>query len=979
MQKNAEIYPRSVSDDPVPGSKFFIPGMAQSIKSKQTYSKPGGGARSSAPKRAGRAPGAGRGKSFKQPAPTFFRRVLRLIFNPVTFGIFAVALLGVFLTATYFWFEFSAKIDLLLSGEVFTHSAGIYSAPKTLKKGEKISKDELVEYLKSAGYVKKDRKADPARSRYDIRDGVLEIEPGDTAIIDGKRDFRTLKVKFSKNGKAVSEILDRESDEELKQTALEPEILSSIAAEGDGTRKVVSFEDLPPDLVKAVTVTEDRAFFEHYGVNFRGIARALWRRYDNESGNAALENQGGSSITQQLIKNLLLSPEKSLERKAKEAYMSIILETRLSKKEIFTLYANQIYLGQNHGVSIYGVGEAANVYFGKDVSALTLSEAAFIAGIIRSPNRYNPQKNPEKVEQRRNQVLDSMIEAKAVEEDEALNAKESKLVFRKTAAKKDLNGMPYFSQYAMQKLPEVVGDPEAVQHLRIYTTIDPDLQEIAYKTVNKRLARLEKFYKKEKRGNLNAALVAIRPKTGEIVAMVGGKNYLENQFNRATEAKRQPGSVFKPFVFAAAINTAYESNSRVITPATVYKDEKKVFTFNQDTYSPNNYGDYFSNENLTVRDALVKSKNVITVDIAMELNVGKVMNLAHKAGLPKVERAFPSMALGTAEATPLQMAEAYTTFANLGEKVSPVAIKRVTDGGGATITTAEGDKKNVLRPDVAYILNDMMKDVISRGTAAQAKGWGFTNVPGKKAFAGKTGTSRDGWFVGFTPEIVTAVYVGFDDGADLNMKGSDSAMPIWAEFMQAALREHPEWNGDWTKPASIREAEIDIRTGSVLRELADGEEAAAADDAKESALETENPSKITGEKLTPEQELKDIYVSNVPAEFRRVEIFISGTVPNRLLAPVPEEDFETNDSENNPAPTPTPFTTWQDAQREQKRDGAEDDADEPGETSSRADRITLMICPISNKRATARCPNLRSKVFARGTEPKEFCPIHDRS
>ncbi|MCB1024925.1 MAG: penicillin-binding protein, partial [Acidobacteria bacterium] len=406
-----------------------------------------------------------------------------MVFNPLTAAIAGLIMLAIFLTGTYFWFEFSDKIDLLLSGEVFTRTAGIYSGPKTIRKGEKISPEELIAYLKAAGYVEKDRKADPARSRYTHGENTLEIEPGNTALVDGKRNYRSLTVKFSKKGESIAEIIDSDSKEDLKKTALEPELLNSIASEGDGRRKAVTFNDIPPNLVKAITVTEDRAFFEHYGVNFRGIARALWRRYENEDGDSPLDNQGGSSITQQLIKNLLLSPERSYERKAKEAYMSIILEQRLSKKEIFTLYANQIYLGQNSGVSIYGVGEAANIYFGKDVSALSLAESAFIAGIIRSPNRYNPYKNLKRVESRRNQVLDSMVEAKAIDPKQAKEAKAEGLVLNKKVDRTDLQGMQYFSAYAVEQIPRVVTNPDELQHLRVYTTIDPDLQKIANRVV----------------------------------------------------------------------------------------------------------------------------------------------------------------------------------------------------------------------------------------------------------------------------------------------------------------------------------------------------------------------------------------------------------------------------------------------------------------------------------------------------------------
>ncbi len=315
---------------------------------------------------------------YKAPPPPLYRRILRLIFNPLTIGIFLFAVLGVFLTAMYFWFEYSDKVDLLLRGEVFTNTAGIYSAPKTLKNGEAISAEDLTAYLKSAGYIEKNDQADPSRSRYQLKENEIEIEPGNTAMIDGKKTFSDLTVKFKKDGKSVASITDKDEKKDVESAKLEPKILSSIAAEGDGRRKAVKFNDLPDTLVKAITATEDRAFFEHYGVNFRGIARAAWRRYEKEDDNSPIANQGGSSITQQLVKNLFLNRDQTLERKAKEAYMSIILETRLSKEEIFTLYANQIYLGQQTGgVSIYGVGEAANVYFGKDVSQLEFARIGF--------------------------------------------------------------------------------------------------------------------------------------------------------------------------------------------------------------------------------------------------------------------------------------------------------------------------------------------------------------------------------------------------------------------------------------------------------------------------------------------------------------------------------------------------------------------------------------------------------------------------
>jgi penicillin-binding protein 1B len=919
---------------------------------------------------------AGRVKTFKAPPPSLFRRILRFFFNPYTISFAALAAFGCFLTITYFWFEYSDRIDLLLKGEVFTRSAGIYSAPKTLKANESITAEDLTAYLKSAGYIEKNSQADSSRSRYSVADKTVEIEPGLTAKVDGVKIFPQLSVKFKKDGKSIETITDDDQKKDVVQAQIEPKMLSSIAAEGDGRRKTVTFNDLPAHLVKAITTTEDRAFFEHYGVNFRGIARAAYRRYEKEDDNSPLSRQGGSSITQQLVKNLWLSNEQSLTRKLKEAFMSIILETRLTKEEIFTLYANQIYLGQQNGISIYGVGEASSVYFGKDVSQLSLSESAFLAGIIRSPNRYNPFKNYEKVTERRNQILDSMNEAGVISVQQASDAKALKLELHKISNTNDLQGMPYFSQFAVEELPKVVNDPEALQHLRVYTTIDPDLQRAAYEIVNKRLEKLDKYFAKKPKGNLNAALVAIRPKTGEIVAMVGGRDYLQNQFNRATDAQRQPGSVFKPFVYATAINTAYESNSRVFTAATMFKDEKKVFTFGTDTYAPNNYGDTFSNQEYTLRDALVKSKNTITVDLAMELNIGKVMNFANKAGLPKVEKAYPSMALGTAEATPLQIATGYTVFANLGEKTTPMAISRVTTGNGKTVVEPKTEKKSVLRPDVAYIMDDIMKDVINRGTAAEAKAWGFRNENGK-AFAGKTGTSRDGWFVGFTPELICVVYVGFDEGNDLGMKGADSAMPIWADFMKEALDEHPEWNGDWTMPESLRKAEIDTRNGKLIRELNGGEAdlvKAQQDALKKNSNSNSNTNTLAATTATPIPEIKDIYVTEVPPEFRRIEIFIAGTVPTKTLLPSEEIDPNLQNQDTKPRGTPTPFTTWEQQQRNQNSNQNSSEDDIPPVEIER--KVTVMICPMTGMRATINCPVKEPQTFPEGKEPKQFCTFH---
>src|SRR5689334_9950976 len=362
--------------------------------------------------------------SYQQKEPGLTSRVLRRLLSlPVIMPVVFVGaiVLGILI---YYWTVFSRRIDNLLAGEVFTRSAGIYAAPKQLRTGETISEADLIAFLKRAGYVEKTQQGDTSRGRYTVAATTLEIEPSSASSVDGRQQFLHVKVQFNGSGKAISSLYDLDNRSSLEQTWLEPELISSVTGSERAKRKVISYGDLPPHLVKAITVTEDRSFFEHYGVNIRGIIRAFVRRYDADP-NSPLARQGGSSITQQLVKNLLLSPEQTWRRKIAEAYMSIILETRLSKEQIFGLYCNQVYMGQQAGFSINGFGEAANAYFNKDVTQLTLPESAFLAGLIRSPNRYNPYTKIETATARRNQVLDSMAEAGAITAEEAKAAKAS--------------------------------------------------------------------------------------------------------------------------------------------------------------------------------------------------------------------------------------------------------------------------------------------------------------------------------------------------------------------------------------------------------------------------------------------------------------------------------------------------------------------------------------------------------------------------
>src|SRR5437870_1681180 len=751
---------------------------------------------------------------YEGPRRGVARRILRFFFRPyIVIPITLIAALAIALLA-YYWIVFSGRIDNLLRGEVFTRSAGIYAAQKQIRAGQSISEEDLIAYLRRAGYVERNQQADSNRGRYSMNGATVDIDPGADSIVDNARPYPQVRVEFNRAGKSIAYLTDRQNGSHLEKAQLEPELISSVTGRERAKRRVIGFNDVPTDLRNAIVVTEDRSFFEHHGVNIRGIIRALLRRYDTDP-NSPLANQGGSSITQQLVKNLLLTPERTgiagWKRKIAEAYMSVILETRLSKQEIFALYSNQVYLGQQSGFSINGFGEASSAYFNKDVTALDLSESAFLAGLIRSPNRYNPYHDLDTARARRNQVLESMAETSAISGDELKQGEASDLKMAPTKGRIDISDAPYFADYVQNQLGDLISG-EGADHLRIYTSIDMDLQRAAYAAVSKQLAALDKIEaRRVPEGTLQAALIAMNPHTGEIVAMVGGRDYSKSQFNRV-EALRQPGSAFKPFVYATALNTAYDPIPRVITPATIYKDEPKTFTYGNQQYSPGNMGDKYSMQPVTLRDAMVHSLNVVTVDVAMEVTIGRVMNLAAKAGLPRVAHAYPAMALGTSEATPLQLASAYTAFAANGTRTTPISIDRITTGKGTTIAQPTAQKNEVVRPEVAYLMTSFMKDVVNRGTAAPLRARGF-----KFNVAGKTGTSRDGWFAGFTPNLVGVVWVGLDDGSQLGLTGATSALPIWGDFMSAALTSHPEWTGDWQMLEGIQQNEIDRTTGELAK------------------------------------------------------------------------------------------------------------------------------------------------------------------
>jgi penicillin-binding protein 1B len=727
------------------------------------------------------------------------------------FGLLALVFFSFF---AFFYAKYARMIDARFRGDVVVRTTGIYAAPRTVRVSEGMTLASLKSYLDGIGYVESSKDADSSRGRYLIKGNIIDIRTSGTSIINGSRQFPNLTIVFGPAGKGITKITDSDSKRNLDSSLLEPELVTAISNEKQRQKqKLVSFKDLPKDYINAVVAIEDRQFFEHSGINFRGIMRALWR--DASEGQL---QEGGSSITQQLVKNFFLTPERTWKRKAQEMMIALVLETKLHKEGIFQLYSNEVYMGQSGSYSINGVGEAASAYFSKDVVNLTLPECAFLAGIIRGPSLYSPYRDPERAKARRNQVLDSMVEAGFITRDKAEQAKATEL---KVQAKQSAlnNGAPYFVDYLQQQLVNELPTRDlARQSYRVYTTIDMDLQRSADKAVNETLASLDQIFAKRKKnpvppGTLQAALVALNSKTGEILAMVGGRDYAQSQLNRAVDANRQPGSVFKPIVYATALGTAYDDDAEEkVTPASLFMDAPETFLYGRgQTYSPENFGRTYSNRDVALREGLVHSLNVVTVRVAEKVGYSKISRLAEKLGLPRPQP-FPALALGTAEATPLQVATAYTAFANGGVLSESRSIKRVTNSGGVGLTEAKSQTKQALRPEISWLMTNIMQDVLNRGTGSRARAMGFTGTA-----AGKTGTSRDGWFAGYTPNMVCVVWVGFDDNSELGLEGAKSALPIWASFMKSALALRPELGGESfpAPPDGIVSEEIDPTTGLI--------------------------------------------------------------------------------------------------------------------------------------------------------------------
>ena len=697
----------------------------------------------------------------------------------------------------YYYVTFSRLIDARLHGEFQRADPRVFARPFEVRRGQSLTPRQLVERLNDLGYAQRTRAEAPGEFTIG-RDTILVVPR------EGEARGRLSRIHFIARGKdtepsGIDFIETEAGGAKSERLELSTPLITALVTTGREKRRDVPLAQIPPRMVQAVLAIEDRRFYDHAGVDPIAILASL---SEYLLGSKAYM-RGGSTLTQQLVKNTFLTQERSAKRKFQEWVMSIALERRLSKDKVLELYLNDVWLGQRGSFAIHGVPEAARLFFAKDVANISLSEAATIAGVIQSPPRHSPFNNPDNSRDRRNVVLKAMADSGFITADAASRASREPI---QVAARSLENEAPYFVDLVSRELQDKYKVAGAVD---VYTTLDVHLQKLAQDAVRDGLTRVDEILAKRKRQRAQAALVAIDPRTGEILALVGGRSYNQSQFNRAINANRQPGSVFKPFVFLAAFERARAEGRSDITPASVVLDEPTTWEFNEQTWTPANYDGQYEGP-ITLRRALALSRNIVTIKVAEAAGYDEVAGLWRRVGAGTPPRPYPSIALGVFEATPLQVAAAYTLFANGGSIRAVTPIMRIVSGG-KNVPVPAVPPRSVANADTTFLVTNMMRSVINEGTGAGARAAGFTHDA-----AGKSGTTndlRDAWFVGFTPELLTVVWVGLDDNQPLGLTGTQAALPIWTTFMTRALAGRPDLN--FEPPEGITFAEIDRDTGKL--------------------------------------------------------------------------------------------------------------------------------------------------------------------
>jgi len=700
---------------------------------------------------------------------------------------------------TFYYVKYSRLIEAKLAAGPFANTSMLFAAPRTVDVGDIADPQEIATDLRRSGYTES---SGNRMGYFTLKPNEIDVYPGPDSYF--KRDEGVIKFV----GHKVKQIISLADNTDRTEYTLEPELISNLFDKNREKRRLVRYEDIPPVLVHAVVSAEDKRFFQHSGFDPIRIIKAAY--IDVREHRYA---QGASTLSQQLARSFWLDSDKTWRRKIPEVLITMHLEQKLKKEQIFEYYANQVPLGHRGSFGIRGFGEAAQVYFGKDVSKLTLSESATLAGLIQQPSFTNPFRWPERARQRRNVVLKLMRENNYIGDSEYQSAIASPVELAKQGM--ESTEAPYFVDLVNDALLEKFPDYNFQSNTyRVYTTLDPNLQHDAAEAVRIGMEEADKRIKGRKKRDPNypdpqCALIALDPQTGEVRAAIGGRNYGTSQLNRIL-AKRQPGSSFKPFVYAAALNTALSNNGAVITPATMIMDEPTTFYFDGKPYEPSNFEHKFYG-NVSLRDALAHSLNVATVKLAEQTGYDQIVDLARRAGMNVEIHPTPAVALGAYEVTPLEIAGAYTIYANGGVYSKPYFVSDIATDHGSIMFENKPEHRDVLDPRVAFLMDQLLEEVVRSGTGAGVWARGI-NFP----IAGKTGTSHDGWFAGFTSKLICLVWVGFDDNRELNLEGAHSALPVWAEFMRRA-HEHREYRNvsEFGAPAGVVGVQIDPASGQL--------------------------------------------------------------------------------------------------------------------------------------------------------------------
>jgi len=706
-------------------------------------------------------------------------------------------LIGAGLTAgTLLYWALARQIDDRLAAGWSPPPTRLFAVPLELARGMALDRAELAVWLDDLGYTERDR----ARGA-----GEFSLEDHAVTLIEltGATHGRTLRVRFGSDpGNTVRvQAIEIPPAGDTDRVVLAAPLLSTLHAGQRRKRRDTPLSEMPRRVIQAVVAAEDHRFFDHHGIDAIRIAGAA---VTNMTGNRRYL-VGASTLTQQLVKNTLLSPEQTISRKLREQALAMLLERRLPKARILELYLNDVYLGQQGSFAIHGVAQGARALFGKDLANLTLGEIATMAGIIQAPQLHAPSRHPERARTRRNGVLQAMVERRFLTPDEALEA--SREPMQAVGDTVDVEA-PYFVDLVRARLGDALADREAdTAGLTVQTTLDAHLQQQAEIAVREGLGRIARQRPESAGPPPQAALIAVEPRTGAIRALVGGGSYRQSQFNRADRARRQPGSIVKPFAYLAAFERARRDPTFDFTASSLIDDAPTTFVFGERSWQPANYGDVYDGP-ITARLALARSRNVAAVKVAEQAGFRGVADLWAAAAGSAPPPAYPSIALGVFEATPLEVATAYTVLANGGIRVPLTSVTAVS-GNAGPIDVGSDAPRRVASADSAYLVTQMLQGAFDSGTAAAARQQGFLHEA-----AGKTGTTddlRDAWFAGFTPDLLTVVWVGMDDGSPLGLSGAQAALPLWTDFMRHALDGRK--SRGFTAPDNLTFVDVDPVTG----------------------------------------------------------------------------------------------------------------------------------------------------------------------